>query len=320
LPAQRPEHFVERLGSQDFPAIEALFNAVFSWKPVPGGFAAWRYGSAEIGGFCVGARDSSNGKLVAAHGVQLLPTTAGRTVGLSVDVMVHPACQRMGLGARMEERVATEARSAGCALLMCFPNPKLSNLRKKLGQWVPALRARAYSIASDQVRAAGGGWRASADPPAGIGRLWSSALHEAPGSVGIDRNDAYLAWRFAKNPLHAYHWVALEAAGELQAAAVTKVWVDPITGVRSGDIVDLFLADAGAAGPSIAAACDSLTSQSVSRITLWAPALVADSELARLGFAADPALSRVLQVRNLEKKESIDFSRWYLTQSDTDLY
>ena len=64
------KYFFERLADADFPAIEGLFNAVFSWKPLPPGFARWRYASREVRGFCVGVRESSTGRVVAAHGVQ----------------------------------------------------------------------------------------------------------------------------------------------------------------------------------------------------------------------------------------------------------
>jgi len=317
-----PGYAAERLGSGELLAIEAVFNAVFSWKPVPPGFAAWRYASPEVQGLCVGVRESATGEVVAAHGLQLLRATSGALLGLSVDVMVHPAHQRLGLGALMEERVRAEAEVAGCAALMCFPNPKLASLREKLGQWEPALRARAYSAPASRFSspATPTRWRVSDSPPAGIEALWQAARAQNPDLIGIERSAGYLAWRFTNNPLHRYKWVFLEAAGKLSGAAVTKVWADPVTGTRSGDIVDLLVPDPGTAGPAIVAACRQLQAEAVSKINLWAPSAVTENELERLGLEPDAQLSRTLQVRYPKNAARLDFSRWYLTQADTDLY
>ena len=311
-----------RLDDGDLPAVEALFNAVFPWKPVPAGFARWRYGSREIGGLCVGVRDPATGRVVAAHGVQLLPATGGVLVGLSVDVMVASDHQRRGLGALMEEQVRIEAERAGCASLICFPNPKLASLRAKIPEWQTVLDARAYSVPAGRFAAASAdrAWKATADLPEGIDTLWRAMRKRTPDVVGIDRSRDYLAWRFRKNPLHRYDWIVPVDRDAPAAAAATKVWVDPVTNERVGDVVELVALDPSGAMETLLAACRHLRSQSVSRMTLWAPRTVSESALAGCGFEPDPALARSLQVRSLAQRPRIDFSKWFLTQSDTDLY
>jgi len=84
--------------------------------------------------------------------------------------------------------------------------------------------------------------------------------------------------------------------------------------------VDLLALDPGSTKALLFAACEHLRSQSVSKITLWAPWTVTDEELTSCGFEPDPQLSRTLQVRYLNKRPRIDFSEWFLAQSDTDLY
>jgi len=222
----------------------------------------------------------------------------------------------------MEEQVRAEAEKAGCAFLMCFPNARLANLRQEILEWQPVLQARAFCIPEPESRpwAALPAWHVTADVPERIEDLWNGLRKQIPDLLGIDRSRDYLTWRFSRNPAHRYRWVVTPDPAELSGAAVTKVWLDPITNRRVGDIVDFVALDRSVSDSLLCAACQYLRSQSVSKITLWAPPTVSDAELAAAGFEPDPSLSRILQVRPLAGPLRIDFPNWYLTQSDTDLY
>ena len=90
-PQSQDECRVERVGVGGFPEVDALYNAVYPWKPVPPGFARWRYASKAIPGACLGMRHGRGGPLVAAYGLEFLPAVDqadSLLVGLVSDVVV----------------------------------------------------------------------------------------------------------------------------------------------------------------------------------------------------------------------------------------
>jgi GNAT superfamily N-acetyltransferase len=316
---------VEPVGASALPEVDALFNLNYPWKAVPDGFAAWRYASAEARGACLGARPRSGGPLVGAYGLELLRASGPDgplLLGLVADVVVHPRHQRRGLGAWLEQAAAERARAAGCAFLLCFPNPKLAALHGKGSAWLTAAHTRAFERPAappfgptDRPPA-----EASATPPAGGGALWRELRRRGTLGPGSARDEKFLDWRFARHPRNRYTFLSDRGPHGLAGFAAVKVWTDPFTGERVGDVVDLLAGEEGVAADLLAEACRRLSLAGVSHYTLWAPAALSDATLAGLGFGPSPAHTRPVHILPLRDDTSRGLEGWSLTQADSDIY
>jgi hypothetical protein len=267
----------------------------------------------------------AGGPLVAAYGLEFLPAVDGSdslTVGLVSDVVVHPDYQRKGLGGWLEQAVFDHAVARGCSFLLCFPNPKLAALHAKSEAWVTEGDTRAFVRPVATPLDVGHALDAeiSLEVPAGVDDLWQRLRDQGRLGQGFVRKEKFLRWRFRQHPRNRYEFLSCRAGRQLTAFAVVKVWHDPITQERSGDIVDLLAEDEAGTVSMLASACRRLSGQSVAQFTLWAPAALRDEKLHELGFAPDPLHIRPAQVRYAKRTTPCELNNWFLTQADTDIY
>ncbi len=84
-----------------------------------------------------------------------------------------------------------------------------------------------------------GGHRVSVETslPEGSGRLWESV--SGAYSFAVERDQAYLKWRFEAHPAYTYRFVCLGGAGDLEGLAICRLTDDkPPLGVVADLIVD----------------------------------------------------------------------------------
>jgi len=134
------------------------------------------------------------------------------------------------------------------------------------------------------------------------------------------KSDAYRIWRYKLNPEYEYAYVKLDT-GEF---AVTKLFRDPVTNVRYGDIVDFEcdLQDRKLLRELFLKACVSLKGEGAEAITTWALPLTPLSEVVEsMGFTeTQPERYFCLKVMKPGMEHVYDFSRWHLVQADAEIY
>ncbi len=127
-------------------------------------------------------------------------------------------------------------------------------------------------------------------------------------------------WRFKEHSDYEYGYVKMHA-GEF---AVTKIFTDPGTGMRYGDIVD-FECDLNNPGLLrelfLEASCQ-LKEKKVDMITTWAlPHTPLYPVVESLGFIDMPQERYFcLKVLKYEYEYLYDLSRWHLVQADSEIY
>lgn len=156
----------------------------------------------------------------------------------------------------------------------------------------------------------------------------SHEMNEHKHSMVFDRQDfmqfEYSAtirkWRFEENPTYKYDYVELDSA----SSAVTKLFEDPVTHKRYGDIVDFEcqLDDLDRLTDLFKAASKHLLQQHVETVTTWAlPGTPLLQVIKSLGFSASPQ-ERYFCIKALKPQCEFlyDYSRWHLVQSDAEVY
>lgn len=152
---------------------------------------------------------------------------------------------------------------------------------------------------------------------------WQSSdmpLRTETARVYFEKDDDYRRWRFDKNPEYSYFTVRADKTAD----AWLKIFIDPVTGRRFGDIVDVRTGDVSRRGlhDIFSAACKYLQSQNVEFITTWAmPETVLRSVAESLGFK-EAEQERFYCIKTLNPAYGYlnDFSVWHLMQADSEIF
>lgn len=240
---------------------------------------------------------------VGCYGVQIHPLSNGVSCGFAVDLLVDDKYRNRGLFVLLEDEVCKYAFAEGSVAVTVLTN--------KLGK-------KAHTAL---------GWQH-------IGTINTVLLSKYPeNTVQIDlelgepklmvyfpKDKSYRHWRYDQNPQYKYDYLSL-ASGEL---AITKIFTDPVTHQRFGDIVDF---DADLNNPEIMKnlflkAIGHLQDQGVTEITTWALAHTPLRKvLGSLGFT-EMAQERYFCVKVLDPEYTYlyDFANWQLVQADAEIY
>jgi GNAT superfamily N-acetyltransferase len=168
---------------------------------------------------------SAHGRPVAAaHLISWLSTPESRGRGVGLALMSY-AAGRYGFlfGRSVTPSALTIYRKLG---FRYFPHCE---------RWIAILDAEAaISLAVEPDAAAqkrardralppaatSAGTDVSAEVPEGAGALATAVFRDA---VGFDRSDDMLAWRYARHPVFAYHFISVRDGGRLRGFAVARV-------------------------------------------------------------------------------------------------
>lgn len=252
----------------DEAAIIELFGQVFGpvlseaqWR--------WKYAGAGLTGPIRLAFDASNRLLGHAGAVPLRGWRNGQPLPFFqiCDVMVHPAARGYLGGRNLFTGLAREllgdlAERWPNTFAYGFPGQRPF----RLGEY-----ARVYGRVEQAIAihrpAQRGGWpllyvRPLAWDDARLDGLWTRL---APGfALALIRDPAYLRWRYAHNPFHAYQLLGLYLAGRLLGWAVTRRDDHRLL------IIDLLIARRWLK-PALAALDRAAVREGVATVELWLP-------------------------------------------------
>ncbi len=152
------------------------------------------------------------------------------------------------------------------------------------------------------------------------------AASERRGKVGIGlaRDAALWQWRFLDNPRYRYELFRAEKQGVLVGLLALKMFVDPVTDERYGDIVDIAwrTEDAAILPHLLTGAANHLRDQGAQQISTW---LQTNTELdeagCKLGFQpTSRQRNLVCKVLDTNCAWLEDPLRWCTTMADTEMY
>ncbi|MBN2406673.1 MAG: GNAT family N-acetyltransferase [Elusimicrobia bacterium] len=152
--------------------------------------------------------------------------------------------------------------------------------------------------------------------PVSNNTIFGKSAGSEKGTVMFEHGHEYRLWRYAMHELYDFS-IVNAASGEY---AVIKLFIDPASGIKYGDIADLEcpLEDEERLERLIAAACGHLRDKGADNITVWAsPGGQLDIVARKLGFTDDgQSHFFCLKILNSRYKGLYDIGRWHLVQSD----
>jgi hypothetical protein len=226
--------------TSDASAFARLFNGTYA-RRIPGGYYTWQFFETPFPSCCFFAEHQ--GRIVGCGGIRLYPLASpiGHSVGLLVDSIIAPDWRRGGLFPRLELELERWAISRNAGALYAFPNRAGYSPRVSYLGWRP-LEARVSHEAETQPFDPSDSrisFQQVSTFDCGADDVWSGFTSWHPGLAAVRRDARFLNWRFAMNPWHQYDLFEVGWESRLFGYLVLKVFVDPVTGASSGDIVDI---------------------------------------------------------------------------------
>ncbi len=247
-----------------------------------------------------------NTKLIGMFGLQERELENGAHVGHAIDMLVAHKWRGRGVFQLLGEKATDYVKNLDLLCVLPNVNGKYA-CEKKLG-WRTLGRINLMYLEREYLK------NITEKPlrifPDMNGQIFSKFKYNAENRF----------WRFDEHPEYIYNYVRLQA-GEF---AVTKIFKDPVTGSRYGDIVDFEcnLNNRELLAELFRRACIYLREQEVEGITTWSlkNAPLRDS-VESLGFIEiKQERYFCLKVLTPAYEYLNDLSCWHLVQSDAEIY
>jgi hypothetical protein len=270
----------------DVPRLRELMNAQYARKKTDAYFHWQYFDSAWPTRVMCTVVD---GRVMGMFGMQQRHLVDGTRVGQAIDLLLDPSLRGSGAFAQMGERILAEwpDLQAVCVL----PNLNGRNAVVRALQWPVLGKVDALDWQTDQPLAP---------------TMDEVPLPPMPAQLAW--NDRELQWRFAAHPDYRYTW---------HGPVLTKLFEDPLTGQRFGDLVLL-----QGAPTAIRTAALALAAQGVGRVTTWAlPHTPLWQALRALGFTP-LAQERYFCLRVLDPAVThlADWRKWSLQPADAEFF
>ena len=281
-----------------------LINAQYARKKTPAYFL-WQYFDScyPTVMMCAYQRDM----LIGTFGLQRRMLQNGAIIGQAIDLLVVPQWRGKGIFKELGERAVEFFQELNALCVLPNVNGKIA-MEKSLGlKTVGKINSMGKNVSdADEYRQP----RKSEGP----------TVYSREDFMRFAYSVMIRQWRFEKNPIYKYDYVKLDSA----SFATTKLFEDPMTHKRYGDIIDFecSLYDPDKLTDLFGVACMHLQQQHVETVTTWAlPQTPLSNIIKSLGFI-EIQQERYFCVKVLKPEYDYlyDFSRWHLVQADAEVY
>jgi GNAT superfamily N-acetyltransferase len=241
-PAQEVSIRAARADAEDASRFCGLFNATYARK-VARGYYDWQFFRTPFPCRLLFAT-TADGDFAGCYGCQLKPSLDGATrLAWTLDMMVAPAWQRKGVFKAMARSAEEWASSQSVAALCVMANAQGQAALVGGMKWRPVTTFTDFVCQSPEVVQPEREVEQAGLLLSKIDRFDDALLEPThtvgQGSARTFRSADYMNWRFVEHAQHRYDLLALQVRGEDQGYVALKVFTDPHTGHRFGDIVDI---------------------------------------------------------------------------------
>ncbi len=336
-------------GAENRPGLLSLTQAMYPSSDIARPeYVAWQYDQNPAGPAVIRLA-SLKGEVIAQYAyIPLVFRIRGalRLGSLALNTMTHPQHQAKGLHMLLAENGFEQARGGDIDFTIGFPNPFAYNgcVRhlqfKDMGElplWVlPLDLAKAAKMPTMRVlqpalsvylrvfsfREAGPIEEVK-DVDASFDQLMEACRSQAVCLV--ERNQAYLRWRFLQHPTRRYRMWAIRSGSEVKGYVVTRL--TGVDGVRCGMVVDCLVREGHSARVLLAHAISELQREGADLIGCLMPNNTFGARALRsLGFQICPRrfLPQPFPVifrwhaQEPSPQELFSLEHWYLTMGDYD--
>lgn len=288
----------------DIPQMVDLMNSQYSRKKDEFYFL-WQYFNSYYPTISMCA--FIDNRLIGMFGLQKRKLKNGAQVGFAIDSLVASEWRKKGITKLLGRNAIEYFKDLD--LLSSLPNQSLKNVCEKAFGWKTLSRIDSMILYMDPLK--------------DIIDKFPKMIFPGKKEQEFERfnyDTQIRIWRFDQRPDYKYTYVRL-ITGEF---AITKVFEDPITGVRYGDIVDFEcnLNNQRLLRELFLKASIYLKEQNVDSITTWAlPYTPLYKVVESLGFTELPQERYfVMKVLNHKYENMYDLTCWHLVQADCEIY
>jgi hypothetical protein len=287
---------------EDIPQLVDLMNSEYSRKKNESYFL-WQYFDSYYPTILMCAFD--NRKLVGMFGLQKRMLENGINVGQAIDLLIAHDWRGKGIFNILGDKATNYFSDIDIFCVLPNLNGKIA-VKKNFG-WRTLAKVNSMYLYNEKTK----------DQEEFIKE--NNACKEREYNK-FKYNTESRAWRFDNHPNYNYSYISI-GTGEL---AITKVYQDPITGQKYGDIVDFEcnLFDKKNLRELFLKASSHLKHQKIRGITTWAlPYTPLRSAVESLGFTEVPQERYFcIKVLKPEYENLYDLSKWHLVQADAEIY
>ncbi len=309
---------VARHDERDATAFCDLYNSFYRRQVGPA-YYSWQFFLAPFPCRLCLVVDPED-RLLGTYGLQLRPSRSAPPTAWSIDIMIRPEVQDLGIFRRLAGFAGQVLRELSPVAWLVMGNSAGAD-------------AHLHGLGWRKLRELAD-WVAPVRPGPQEGRTFCYRRVESfegleglipdPALNTVRRDRAHLEWRFTSHPLYAYEQFVVHGGGTLRGYMALKVFTDPVSGEQNGDVVDLVCSgeEEELLTDMLRFSFDHFRSLGATTISLWpesSPALTAAAR--RLGFV--PSQRRRLfcgTVLDPAYEQLIDFHSWWITMADTELY
>ena len=276
-----------------------------------------------------------DGELLVGHyavsPIRMICNGKSILTGLSNNSMTHPDYGRRGIFKTLASSLYSRITNEGVELVWGFPNQaSYYGFMHRLG-WLPIKDMPMLTLSKDNLKHFN-----LAQPkhkvetishfdPA-FDNLWERLRDEFASRFRyfVVRDSKYLNWRYGQNPMYHYKILCIREGDDYLGYAVTKFYNGGEQLI--GDIVDTFCVSDKEVFLSLIHQSISYLSQTASQICCWMNESCQFYEYLReAGFVESSFVTHfgARPLSNLAEEEReylADYSNWYLTMGDSDVY
>jgi len=288
----------------DIPQLVSLINSQYIRKKT-GEYFHWQYFNSCYATVLMCAfKDDA---LIGTFGLQKRLLRNRLTSGQAIDLLVAPEWRGKGIFGELGRRAVEYFQDLDFLCVLPNENGKIAAERALGWKTIGKIDSMCKNIST-------------ADVP--------HSVKQREHPVVVDRNDflqfmynpTIRKWRFEENPIYKYEYVRLDSV----TFAVTKVFEDPVSHKRYGDIVDFECPpdDRDRLTDLFGVASKHLQQQHVDTVTTWAlPGTRSEQAVRSLGFIVSPQ-ERYFCVKILNPRYEFlyNYSCWHLVQADAEVY
>jgi GNAT superfamily N-acetyltransferase len=309
------------VGRADWPALreklEALFLQSFG-KSIEPGYFDWRYfnNGQEQFLFSIETADQLPIASYSAFPVELISNDEKFRTAMSMTTMTHPNSRGKGLFQKLASELYAHAERLQIAAVWGFPNANSHLTFNSKLFWSDIYEIPTMTLDVSKIDAR----KFALDSGIRRDNEFSSDYSQLPtdGLIRVHRSQAYLSWRYARNPANAYDNHVIARHGTVSSYVVSKMFGD---GVDLVDIQTLNPEEARALLVHIVRVC---YERNLRCIYCWAPSHhFVHGVLERLGFAN---LAPVTYFGGRDLKSPgmpsgwKNYRKWYIQMGDSDVY
>ncbi len=312
--------------------ILRLFKQVFN-RDMGIDYWNWRFRSNVQGEMQVDLAFDS-GKLIghsALSPVKMIFNNKVTLAGLSNNTMTHPGYRGMGIYSSLANKTYDRAKNANIEFVWAFPNQNSYSIRiHRLGflpvKDIPALTLSEQNLKHFNFIQPKRKVEAIDYFDPAIDDLWKRLRDEFASCFGyfVVRNSKYLNWRYVQNPRYQYKIFCIREGDGYLGYIVTKFYSGGEQLV--GDIVDIFCIFDKDIFLSLIYQSISYLSQNASQICCWMNEnYQLYKYLEEVGFTESSFVThfvvKPLSLLAITKQDQlVDYSNWYISMGDSDVY